>query len=82
MHQERPELKRGSGGKHEGRRNGANPKRRDRAIKAGRLSRTSGRSAGDQSEAARCRPRRTLSLPQRPLAKPGDQHEEKSVELK
>src|SRR6267143_2097900 len=53
----------------------------DRAAKAGSLPRTSGRSAGCEAEAPRRGPHRTLSLPRRPLAEPGDQPEEKSLEL-
>src|SRR5260370_22873657 len=60
---------------------GANRGGGDRAAKAGSLPRTSGRSGGCEAEAARRGPHRTLSLPRRPLAEPGDQPEEKSLEL-
>ena len=57
------------------------PEERDRAAKGRGLSRTSGRSARNQAEAARRGPHRSVSLPRRPLAESGDQPEEKSVEL-
>src|ERR1700730_17353027 len=60
---------------------GADRGRGDRAVEAGGIPRTSGRSAGCEARASRRGPDRSVSLPRRPLAEPGDQPEEKSLEL-